>query len=141
MKSNRVATKVMKTKAIKKVRLNKSKKLHFCDSFLDYEDSSQILGIFINHKLVFHDHIANVCRKLSKLRELCYHIRDKLTYTQFLNFSMVYVKPVIQYCILVYGCTTISTLTSIYIMQCKILKLLAIELILIRYLICSMAKS
>ena len=89
---------------------------------MDYSRTVKYLGIILDEKLSFKQHIQLLSAKLSRLRGLCYILRKKLPVYQLIKFYLIYIKPVIQYGILIYGCTSRAALDPLYKIQCNILR-------------------
>jgi hypothetical protein len=80
------------------------------------------LGVLVDQRLSFKDHISYVCKRVSKLTGLVYKVRDILIRDNLLLFYNYYVKPVIQYGVLVYGGTSKNKLLPIVLRQKRFLR-------------------
>ena len=80
------------------------------------------LGVFIDDRLTFDHHVNIVRGKISRLCGILYKLSNILTQEKCLFYYNCYVKPVIQYGILVYGGTSYAKLEPIYILQKRILR-------------------
>ncbi len=82
------------------------------------------LGIHLDDKLFFISHAQHIKEKLGKqcgiMSKLRYYVPPKI----LLEYYKSNIKPLIQYGILVYGCTNYSTLEPILIMQKKIIRIM-----------------
>ena len=65
--------------------------------------SLKYLGVHIDEKLNFNRHILELCAKLFKFSGLFYKLRSILTTAQLLVTYKVYVQPILNYGVLVYG--------------------------------------
>ena len=72
--------------------------------------SLKYLGIHIDEKFIFNRHILELCAKLSKFSGLFYKLRSILTTAQLLVTYKVYVQPILNYGVLVYGTSSKTTL-------------------------------
>ena len=72
--------------------------------------SLKYLGVHIDEKLNFNRHILELCAKLSKFSGLFYKLRSILTTAQLLVTYKVYVQPILNYGVLVYGTSSKTTL-------------------------------
>ena len=72
--------------------------------------SLKYLGVQIDEKFNFNRHILELCAKLSKFFGLFYKLRSILTTAQLLVTYKVYVQPILNYGVLVYGTSSKTTL-------------------------------
>ena len=70
---------------------------------ISLKTSLKYLGVHIAEKLNFNRHILELCKKLSKFSGLFYKLRQILTTAQLLVTYKVYVRPILNYGVLVYG--------------------------------------
>ena len=82
------------------------------------------LGVQIDNELKFLDHIDSLKKKLSKAVGIASQLRYFVSRVVLLKYHNFYVKPILQYGILVYGCTYITHLKKISLMQRKLLRLI-----------------
>ena len=68
------------------------------------------LGVHIDEKLNFNRHILELCAKLSNFSGFFYKLRSILTTAQLLVTYKVYVQPILNYVVLVYGTSSKTTL-------------------------------
>ena len=80
------------------------------------------LGIIIDNKLSFTDHIKRICTKLATFCGIIYKARNLFSKKQLLCFYNSYAKSVIEYGILIYGSTTKNHLSEILKLQKRILR-------------------
>ena len=71
-------------------------------------ESIRYLGITIDNKLSFKNHIEVVKEKLIKFSGLFYRLRKCLSKRQMIQVFKSYVQPVVQYVILIYGNSVLS---------------------------------
>ena len=72
--------------------------------------SLKYLGVHIDEKLNFNMHFLKLCAQLSKFSGLLYKLRSILTTAQLLVTYKVYVQPILNYGVLVYGTSSKTTL-------------------------------
>ena len=63
----------------------------------------KILGVYIDGKLSFNRHIPELCATLSKFSGLFYKLRSIFITAQLLVTYKVYLQPILNYGVLVYG--------------------------------------
>ena len=80
------------------------------------------LGIIIDNKLSFTDHIKRICTKLATFCGIIYKARNLFSKKQLLCFYNSYAISVIQYGIVIYGSTTKNHLNEIFKLQKRILR-------------------
>ena len=73
-------------------------------------DVAKYLGLYIDSKLSFKDHVAHLITRLSKLIGLSFVMRKYLKTSVLLKFYDCYIKSVIQYGLLIYGSCSKSIL-------------------------------
>ena len=77
-------------------------------------DSCKNLSVILDKKLNFKEHVNAICRKISEFCGLIYRIRHYYSRKLLLRFSFSFAQSVIQYGVLVYGCTNKTSLHPIY---------------------------
>ena len=86
--------------------------------------SVKYLGVLIDEELKFTDHINRVSKKISKAIGIVSKLRHFVSKEVTLLYYNLYIKPVIQYGILVYGGTYKVHLNKVATMQRKLLRLM-----------------
>ena len=66
--------------------------------------------VHIDKKLNFNRHVLELCAKLSKFSGMFYKLRSILTTAQLLVTYKIYVQPILNYGVLVYGTSSKTTL-------------------------------
>ena len=84
--------------------------------------SYKYLGVMIDDKLKWHDHITYICRKISEFSGLFYRIRRNATTKILLMLYYALVHPHLQYSIIDLGCTCKTLLAPLQVIQNKILR-------------------
>ena len=90
-------------------------------------DCSKYVGLYIDKRLNFKEHIKFVMSKISKLIGLTFRLRHFLSTETLVRFYNVYIKPRIQYGILIYGCANKTDLNKIKILQNKFLRAISFK--------------
>ena len=88
------------------------------------EPSCKYLGIIVDSKLLFSSHIDLVIGKLSRQCGIISKLRHFAPRYQLIECYKSIICPIIQYGILVYGCSSFTSLAPIHLLQKKILKLI-----------------
>ena len=114
MKYNKVTVKATKSKLLRFCIAKDDISLKFSDEFLIRVDSCKYLGIWLDNKLSFRQHIEYIRKKINKFCAIVYKLRDVMTINQLINYYKTYAQPVLQYGILIYGCVKKSNLYAIH---------------------------
>ena len=80
------------------------------------------LGVIIDHKLNWIEHIAYVKNKISKRIGILYKARQYLSKCTLLNLYYAYIYPYMTYCIEIWGSATQTHLNCLFLQQKKLLK-------------------
>ena len=82
------------------------------------------LGVIIDQKLNWIEHISYVKNKISKGIGIMYKARRHLDKKSLLNLYYSYIYPYLTYCIEVWGCAAKSHLQALFILQKKIVRIM-----------------
>ena len=85
------------------------------------------MGLYIDKGLNFKEHVKYVCSKISKLIGLTFRLRYYLSTEILVRFYNAYIKPIIQYGILIYGCANKTELNKIKVLQNKFLRAISFK--------------
>ena len=96
----------LNTKKTKCVVFGKSKKrikpsVYLSKTEIEVKKSFRYLGIVVDNQLNFSEHVTHVTKKLTQFCGIFYRLRKALSSNQMVKAFKCYVKPVIQYGILV----------------------------------------
>ena len=109
----------------KTIQLNlKSSKNRFDIDYISIEPVCKCLGILVDFKSSFVSHLSVLKSRLSKQCGIISKLRHYAPGNQLIDYYKTNVSSIIQYGILVYGCSSYSNLLPIYNLQKKILKLI-----------------
>ena len=89
---------------------------------LPKRNSCKYLGVYLDKKLLFHDHIEHIVKKLNKFSGMIYKVRDIYPIKCLLLFYNSFAKSIIFYGILTYGSAAKSNLYKIEKAQRRILR-------------------
>ena len=89
---------------------------------IPFNKSCRYLGVHIDSRLRFHEHINRVVKKLNKFCGLIYRIRHYYNKKCLLMFYNSFAKSVICYGLLIYGTSAKSNLRKIEMAQRRILR-------------------
>ena len=110
-----------------KLRHLDKKKLNISlqSSTLVCENNQKILGVTIDSKLLFDEHIKLPCAKLASLSGLLWRIRSCLTLETKLIYYNLYVLPKIGSCLNAWGHCSITQIDMIFKLQKRIIRIIA----------------
>ena len=86
--------------------------------------SSKYLGVIIDDKLKFSYHIEQICKRISKHLSVVSRLRHFVSKSVLYSYYNFYVRPVLQYGILIYGSTCTTHLSKLCKLQRKIIRLI-----------------
>ena len=86
--------------------------------------SAKYLGVIIDHKLNWIEHISYVKSKISKGIGIMYKARQFLTKKALLMLYHAYIYPYMTYCIEVWGCASQTQLNCLFLLQKKIIRII-----------------
>ena len=89
---------------------------------IEQTHSYKYLGVIIDDKLKWRDHITFICRKISKFSGLFYRIRRVASTKILLMLYYALVYPYLQYNIIDWSCACKTHLVPLQVIQNKILK-------------------
>ena len=88
-------------------------------------NSAKYLGVIIDHKLNWIEHISYVKCKMSKSIGLKYKARQFLTKKALLMLYNAYIFPYMTYCIEVWGCASQTQLNRLFLLQKKLIRIMS----------------
>ena len=93
-------------------------------SLLNTNDFCKYLGILVDGNHKFCEHVRYIRFKLARHSGVISKMRHYVPRSILLKYYFCNVKPIVQYGILVYGCTSFTVLEPILVMQRKIIRLI-----------------
>ena len=108
---NKLAINTEKTKSMffgKIKTYSKKEQINIDTERIENVDSIRYLGITLDNKLSFKNHIEVVKQKLIKFSGLFYRLRKFLSKSQMIQVFKSCVQPVVHYGILIYGNSVLS---------------------------------
>ena len=88
-------------------------------------NSAKCLGVIIDHKLNWIEHISYVKSKISKGIGIMYKARQFFNKKALLMLYHAYIYPYMTYCIEVWGCASQTQLNCLFFLQKKIIRIMS----------------
>ncbi|MEL6988501.1 MAG: reverse transcriptase domain-containing protein [Bacteroidota bacterium] len=121
---NKLTLNVKKTKVISFANGEFPLNFRIDDEAVEQVPTWKYLGLHLDKKLNFSNHIKEIVSSLSKQCGLLYRMRNLFHVKQLVNYHNTYIKSVIQYGVLIYGCTRKALLKLIWLMQKRIARVI-----------------
>ena len=94
------------------------------DHVLDRKTHGKFLGVILDEKLNFSNHIEHVTNKVSKLTGLMYKLKSFFPTEILKNLYLALINPYYNYCILAWGSANKSVLQPLILYQKKIIRII-----------------
>ena len=94
------------------------------DHVLDRKAKGKFLGVILDDKLRFADHIDHITNKVSKLTGLMYKLKTIFPLEVLKNLYLSLICPYYNYCILAWGSTNKSLLHPLLLTQKKLVRII-----------------
>lgn len=91
---------------------------------LERKKSGKFLGVILDEKLTFKEHIEFVTQKISRLCGLLYKLKETFPPEVLKKLYQSLIYPYLNYCVLSWGGTLPSRLNSILLLQKRLIRLL-----------------
>ena len=128
IENNRLTVNIDKTELMvvsnKNININDSQ-IIFQNNFLKFSDCSMFLGLKLDNRLKFSDHINLISSKLSKNIGLFSKIRHNLPLTARLNYYNGLIFPYISQNIIIWGKTYDCYTQPLFILQKRMIRLIS----------------
>ena len=94
-------------------------------SVIQPSNTCKYLGVVLDDKLNFREHIKCIITKISRLTGILYKIKDKLPIKARLNYYYAFIYPYISYNILVWGATCPSIMEPLNVQHKRTIRIIA----------------
>ena len=91
--------------------------INLLDSVIDPVSNCKYLGVYLDDKLTFKNHIEFINSKISRHTGILYKIRDNLPTKTRLDYYYAYIYPYLSYCAVIWGGTYDTHLQPLIIQQ------------------------
>ena len=92
---------------------------------LTFSNSCTFLGIRIDNRLNFSEHISNVSSKIAKATGILYRIRKRLPLRARLNFYYAFIYPFLTYGVVVWGSTFSTHLEKLIVQHKRAIRIIS----------------
>ena len=125
--SNKLSLNIQKTSyiIISNKNVGNNFKIKLKDIELTRSNTAKILGVIIDEKLTFKDHINSLVNKLAKYMYILVKLAKSIPLYVLRKIYFAHIHPHLLYCLPVYGSTTKSNTHQIITMQKRIIRLLS----------------
>ena len=115
------------------LNVDKTQMMHFSNLSVPVElngeeigvsNSVKYLGIYLDKKLNYSYHVQQIVKKLTKHLSVIGRLRHFVSQNVLLRYYNFYMKPLVQYGLIVYGCTSYNQLKPIFLFQKNALRLI-----------------
>ena len=107
-----------------KIKIDNDVNITMNNDCLKRTNSLKYLGVIIDHKLNWTQHIAHVKNKVSKGNGIMYRARSYLTKNSLKKLYFSYIYPYLTYCIEIWGISPQSHLNPLLLLQKKIIRIM-----------------
>ena len=91
---------------------------------LNMEKTVKLLGVTIDNRLKFSDHINNICSKVSKSIGVMYKLKHVVTASTLKSLYYALIFPYLNYCVVVWGAAYDSHLEPLVLLQKKAVRII-----------------
>ena len=106
--ANKLTIHAGKTKLLvvsNRIQPSENMNISILDSVISPSDSCKYLGIYLDSKLTFKDHIKHIISKISRHTGILYKIKDHLPAKTILDYYYAYIYPYLSYNTAIWGGT------------------------------------
>ena len=124
---NKLSLNIKKTKFMvfrNRKEIDKDIKLKICDSEIERVTEIKFLGVVIDDKLTWKQHVRYIKGKISKSIAILYKSRSILNYKALHIIYCSLILPYISYCVEVWGSTYKTTVNAIVLLQKRAIRLI-----------------
>ena len=127
IKENKLVLNANKTK---NVLLNGRRKIQFEKEFsfgnetIESVKQYKYLGVIIDCQLSFQHHVSYIEKRLVKFCGIFYRLKKVLTSRQMIQVFRTYIKPILQYGVLIYGSTSKNVLKNLEKLTKRLIKII-----------------
>ena len=100
-----------------KISTQHNASIRFIDKEISRSNCCKYLGVYLDSKLTFNDHIKYINGKISRLTGILYKIRDNLPMKTRLDYYYAYIYPYLSYNIIIWGGTFQTHLQALILQQ------------------------
>ena len=99
--------------------------IQFAGESLNFESYCKFLGVLVDNRLNFSNHISKVLLNVTKRCGILFRIREKLPLQARLNFYHAFIYPLLSYNISIWGGTNSTHLAALIVAQKRVIRTIA----------------
>ena len=88
------------------------------------EKSVKLLGVTIDNRLKFSDHINNICSKVSKSIGVMYKLKHVVRASTLKSLYYALIFPYLNYCVVIWGAAYDNHLEPLFLLQKKAIRII-----------------
>ena len=118
--ANKLTIHAGKTKLLlvsKRIPSQNNFSINLMDSNIVRDHTCKYLGIYLDDKLTFKDHIKHINSKISRYIGILYKIKDNLPVKTRLDYYYAYIYPYLSYNTIIWGCAYPSHIQPLVVLQ------------------------
>ena len=123
--ANKLTVHAGKTKLLivsNRIHSQRNLSINLLDNVISPVDHCKYLGLRLDNKMTFKNHIGYVISKISRYTGILYKIRDNLPMKTRLDYYYAYIYPYLSYNTLIWGCAYNNNLQPLIIQQKRALR-------------------
>ena len=126
--ANKLTIHAGKTKLLlvsKRIPSQNNFSINLMDSNIVRDHTCKYLGIYLDDKLTFKDHIKHINSKISRYIGILYKIKDNLPIKTRLDYYYAYIYPYLSYNTIIWGCAYPSHIQPLVVLQKRAVRTIA----------------
>ena len=127
IKGNKLVLNANKTKNVLsngRRKIQFEKEFSFGNETIESVKQYKYLGVIIDCQLSFQHHVSYIEKRLVKFCGIFYRLRKVLTSRQMIQVFRTYIKPILQYGVLIYGSTSKNVLKNLEKLTKRLIKII-----------------
>jgi len=102
---------------------NRKNNIVIDSTLIDTVVKTKFLGVIIDNKLCWKDHVIHLCNKIAKGIGIIKKVRDVLNKDTLLNLYYTFIYPYLTYCNIIWGKAANIHLSRLFLLQKRILRI------------------
>ena len=98
--------------------------IYYGNNILEFPSEVRYLGVLLDNKLKFKNHIQTICNKISKNTGIIYRLSCDVPHRVLINLYNSLIYPYINYCIVIWGSTYSCHLQPLIVAQKRAVRII-----------------